>query len=168
MRKLILTTLLFSSIILAGQDKFNQSIQQLGTDLEYFPKSESGNKNYANKSSVIEWFKKTKKYCVEYDPKIKAINFNEFIAVKSTEVKSKKPLSGKTYLRVTIEEWTFENEANAKEFENKFEQINIECLNKGGIEFWRVKENFYLIVSPATLFSYEFVNIKKSLNKKLL
>ena len=157
--------MLCSSILSIAQDKFNESIIQLGNDLEYFPKSKGENIKYTNKSYAADLFKKSKMNCNEYDSKINEINFNEFVSAKSTDIKSKRPLKGKTYLRVTIEEWTFMNKKKAKEFENKFKLVDLDCLNKGGIEFWRIDEKIYLLISPATMFSYEFVEIKKSLNK---
>ena len=165
MKKLILLFIFCLPILSTAQDKFNESIIQLGNDFGYFPKSK--NENFHHKSLIADSFKKSKEYCAEYDSKLSEIDFNEFVSAKSTEVVSKRPLKGKIYLRVTIEEWTFVSKKSAKEFESKFKLVSLDCLNKGGIEFWRVNEKIYLIVSPATMFSYEFKKIKKSMNKKL-
>jgi len=167
MKNLITLFIFCFSLFSFSQDKFYEAIIELGNDLEYFPESISGNKNYIDESSVVKWFKKSIEFCSEHDSKINEIDFDEFVSAKSTHIKSKKPLKGKTYLRVTVEEWTFKSEKNAIDFISKFRLANLECLNKGGIEFWRIKEKIYLIVSGATMFSYKFNKIKESMDKVL-
>lgn len=167
MKNLLILLMIFQSHSSFSQDKFYQSLKQLETELDYYSEIENDDKKYKNLSFYAEIFEKNKAECAEYNPEIKNLNFNEFISAKSTNIKSKKPLGGNTYLRVTIEEWTFNNEKNAKQFTNKLKYGNLECLNKGGIEFWTIQNKVYFIISPATLFSYEFEKIKKVLNMKL-
>lgn len=167
MKNLIALFIFCFSILTSAQDKFNESITQLAVDFEYYPITKNQDKNYINHSLIAESFKKSKTYCSKYDTKINELNFNEFVSAKSTEIKSKKPLKGKTYLSVRIEEWTFNSIKNAEDFSNKFQLVDLECLNKGGIEFWRIDKKIYIINSPAKLFSYEFDKIKDSMNKKL-
>ncbi|CAL2102572.1 exported protein of unknown function [Tenacibaculum sp. 190130A14a] len=164
MKKLSLIVLLIYSMLSYAQSSFNRAIEQLGVDLKYYPETK-----IEEKSLTINLFKETKEFCEENIPKINVINFNEFSKARSVEIKSKKPLGGNIYLRLTIEEWTFSDVKRARDFERKFKLIrHLDCLNKGGIEFWRVKEKMYLIISPATMFSYEFGKVKKSMNKILI
>ena len=167
MTKTFLIITLIFSFVSSAQNRFTASISQLETDFDYYPETINGNKNYVDKSQVAKWFKKSKENCLRNNPKLENLNFDEFIKVKSADIRSKKPLEGNIYLRITIEEWTFNNEKSATTFENKLKSIDLNCINKGGVEFWRIKENIYLIISPATRFSYEFESIKNSMNKAL-
>ena len=98
------------------QDKFNEAIEMVDKDLNYFSLIQNNNKHYNLQSPYLDKFKKSDITCFELNPKKEYLDFNQLRSVKSTIVKSRVPIEGKIYLQVSIEEWDFTNKESAKIF----------------------------------------------------
>lgn len=154
-----------------SQDNFNKAIIQLQNDYQYFSEINDNGKYYSIQDSIDTKLKNQFQKCSKYQKSLGQVDFNKLKSIKSTNIKSKDTLEKNLYLRVQIQEWRFINNEEAKFFNENLEKASrkgsIECIRKGGFTWWMKNNKIYVIISNAYRFSFEFDNIKESLNKQL-
>tara|TARA_R110002124_G_C8708680_1_gene494654 strand:+ start:134 stop:712 length:579 start_codon:yes stop_codon:yes gene_type:complete len=155
-------------------DLFNDALEELYKEFEYKSQNGKEDKLYIKGKSELKKLTDKFKECSDghpiYDllPNCEA-DFESIRGVKSTFIKAEKPFDGQLYLKAHIQEWEFENSSIAKSFESAFNECRVhsECVNKGGITWWRVENRIYTIETPAYRYSFEFDKIKEVMNRKL-
>lgn len=154
-------------------DLFNDALRELYNEFKYKAQSVTGKKLYRKDKKELEQlvvrFKECSNNHALYDlPECEA-NFDLIRGVKNTFIKAEKPFEGQLYLKAYIQEWEFKDLSTAKDFETAFNKCRIhsECVNKGGIIWWRVQNRIYTIETPAYRYSFEFDKIKEVMNRKL-
>ena len=154
-------------------DFFNDALQALYTEFHYKAQEVVGNTLYRTDTSDFEKLVKKFKACSNGNPLYNLpaceANFDLVKSIKSAYIKGEKPLEGQLYLKAQIQEWQFESVAKAMEFESSLNtcRSHRECVNKGGITWWRVQDRMYIIETPAHRYSFEFDKIKAVMNRKL-
>ena len=157
----------------ANHDQFNEAIQELYTEFQYRSEDSVANKLYKVDKKKFLWiidrFKRCSDTSLTSNLPVCGIDFELIKKVKKSFVKAEKPFKDHLYLKASIQEWSFENESSAESFENELNECitHKECVNKGGITWWRVKDRMYVITTPAYRYSFEFEEIKKVMNRKL-
>lgn len=154
-------------------DFFNDALQALYTEFHYKAQEVIGNTLYRTDTSdfekLVNKFKDDTKCNALYNLPSCEANFDLVKSIKSAYIKGEKPLEGQLYLKAQIQEWQFESVAKAMEFESSLNtcQSHRECVNKGGITWWRVQNRMYIIETPAHRYSFEFDKIKEVMNRRL-
>lgn len=149
-------------------DTFAMAVGQLMLDykLEVIIKTDS--LPYLNDIEKAKWFFNRLKACSERYPILKSIKPLKLNALKSTSLKSVIPLESHPFLKFNLEEWEFQSETDAIQFYNQLSEKAMgerDCINKGGIEWWRHGKNIYFIHTKAFRFMYEYDKIHASLAK---
>ena len=153
----------------ADPDRFNEALALLDTEFGYQSQSVSGDTLYMTSEGVDPGLIAQFTSCADQDARLKDIDFSMVKGVKKTMVKSRETLDN-MYLRVSIQEWQFENDSVAIAFTTQLTDVAMddrECINKGGILWWQTGDKFYLMTTPAYRFFFEFDKIKTVLDKKL-
>lgn len=157
----------------AANDLFNEALAELYKVFKYKAQETQGDRLYLSNQSAVETLADQFKACYQIDDtKTKSdcnANFDAIQGVKVAFIKGEEPLEGQLYLKAHIQEWTFDNEGIAEAFERSLNACDMyaDCVNKGGIDWWRVEHKLYLIETPAYRYSFEFEKIKEVMNRSL-
>ncbi len=161
-----------------SNDLFQEALKELYTVFKYKSQSTEGERLYEDEMEEMEKLANSFERCAKKGRGRKEkceIDFTLIKSVKSAYIKGEEPLEGHMYLKAHIQEWTFENLTTvesldvAKMFEADLEncQSYRDCINKGGITWWRIGDKLYIIWTPAFRYAFEFDKIKEVLNRKL-
>ncbi len=167
MRNLLLTLILIGNFLTCfSQDNFENAIVSLKAELEFIPTSETYTKENKPNKRVINQFKK----CAEFEQleKLNELNFGCIIKVKSSELYTSK---WKGKWQIEFKEWEFKNEKCAIEFDKILSSLSKsrmqDCVNKGGIMWWKEKSKIYIVTSRAYFVTYHYKEIKEAIIRGL-
>ncbi|MBL6445776.1 hypothetical protein JMN32_05620 [Fulvivirga sp. 29W222] len=156
-------------VVKTDYDRFNEALVLLDAEFGYQSQVVNGDTLYDLNDRVAPGLAQLFTSCADQDPRLNKIDFTLIKGVKKTLVKSKETIDH-MYLKVDILEWEFESDSVAAAFTTYLTDIAMddrECINKGGILWWRIENKMYLMTTPAFRFFFEFDKIKSVLDQKL-
>ena len=154
-------------------DLFNDALKELHKVFQYRSQDTVGTNLYTTDrfefNSLLNGFIYCSDSSSENNSPVCGINFSLINEMKSSFIKADEPIEGNLYLKATIQEWTLDKSKTAKIFETDLNQCitDKQCVNKGGIKWWRVKNKIYVITTPAYRYSFEIDDIIKVMNRIL-
>ena len=163
MKLLATLVLLISNTHLCLSQDFEVALATLKSELEYNLENDSIIVSYELDTPLSSRFETCSKYYTE----LSSLKFESISKIKSAFLKQS--FHDKNYIYASFQfiELEFADLYESEEFQLILDSVSRskECISKGGITWWRVRDRIYLIVSRAYHMTYKYSELRKVIDE---